>query len=218
MGVFIEPPFWALRVGRRLSLHPVSVLVTPPTQEPLTVDQGKLRAGLDWDPGDPRDALMTGFIAAARHKVEQDTGLALLTQTRDVYYDAVLEDAITLPAQSLPLQSVASIKTTDTAGAVNTLATTEYTVDLVSGRISVSQTGVWPTDLRRFQPWVIRIVSGWATPDALLAQAPLLVHAVGLLVAHYATRGRDLASADGITEVPYGYADVIVPHQMVNYP
>src|SRR5258705_9577128 len=82
---FIQPPFWAQ--GPRayaVAPHAVSVLVTPPALEPLTLDQGKLRAGLDWVAGDPRDALMTGFIQAARSQVEQDTGLALLTQTRDV--------------------------------------------------------------------------------------------------------------------------------------
>jgi len=65
-----------------------STLVIAPTEEPLTLDEAKLRAGLDWVAGDPRDALMTGFIAAARAKVEHDTGLALLTQTRNVLVNA----------------------------------------------------------------------------------------------------------------------------------
>src|SRR5436190_19232784 len=119
---FIQPPFWAREGlgGRPIAPHAVSVLVTPPSVEPLTLDDAKLRANLDWVAGDPRDALMSGFIAAARSKVEQDTGLALLTQTRDVYLDAVQGRTIDLPSQSRPLQSVASVKSIDTAGVVNT--------------------------------------------------------------------------------------------------
>lgn len=181
--------------------------------EPLTLAQGKLRAGLDWTDGDARDALMSGFIAAARAKVEQDTGLALLSQTRDVYFDAIYGSSLTLPSQSMPLQSVTYIKSTDTSDVVNTLATDQYVVDLVSGRIGLSLSGSWPTDVRPFQPYVMRIVSGYPTIAAI---PPLLIHAVGLLTAHYATLGRDLASINPAEEVPYGYADAIAPHTIVS--
>lgn len=188
--------------------------------EPLTLDQAKLRAGLDWVAGDPRDALMTGFIQAARSKVEQDTGLALLTQTRDVYYDAVQYRTVALPGQSRPLQAVVSISSTDTAGVVHVLDPTNYEVDLASGRIGLAVSGVWPTDLRYFQPWVIRIVSGWPSLEQLTADAPGLVHAVGLMTAHYATVGRDVAAVERVSgiEVPYGYDDAIAPYRLVSVP
>lgn len=184
--------------------------------EPLTLDEAKLRAGLDWTLGDPRDALMTGFIAAARAKVEQDTGLALLTQTRDVYLDAVYDRTIVLPPQSMPLQAVTSVKTWDTAGVQNTLDPSNYVVDLPSARLGLALAGYWPTDLRPFQPWVIRIVAGYLDVNALTTAAPLLVHAVGLLVAHFATLGRDLASVNQVTEVPCGYEDAIAPYVQVS--
>lgn len=178
--------------------------------EPLTVAQGKLRAGLEWLDGDPRDGLMTGFIAAARSKVEQDTSLALPLQMRDVRFDALPRyGPIVLPGQSRPLQAVTSISSIDTADVTNIVDPANYVVDLVSGRIGLSLAGVWPSDLRPFQPWTIRIVSGWPSIAALQAAAPLLMHAVGLLTAHYATLGRDLATIDPATEVPQGYADII---------
>jgi uncharacterized phiE125 gp8 family phage protein len=218
MGTFMQPPFWSL--GPRayaIAPHAVSILVTPPALEPLTLEQGKLRAGLDWVAGDPRDDLMVGFIAAARSKVEQDTGLALLTQTRDVYLDSVQQRTIALPSQSRPLQDVTSIKSTDTSGAVNTLDPANYVVDLSSGRIGLAVAGVWPTDLRYFQPWVIRIVSGYVDVAALTAAAPGLVHAVGLMTAHYATVGRDIAAVERVSgiEVPFGYEDAIAPYKLV---
>lgn len=221
MGVFIEPPFWAQRYWGSAASHAVSVLVTPPTLEPLTVTEAKLRAGLAWADGDPRDALMQGFIAAARSVVEQRTGLALLTQTRDLYFDRLPIDragTARLPAQSLPLQQVISVKSTDSSGVVQTLDPSNYVVDVATARIGLSVTGSWPSDLRPVQPWVIRIVSGWVDVAALRAAAPLLIHAVGLLVAHYATLGRDVASVDTVTEVPFGFEDAIAPYCLVTVP
>jgi len=61
---------------------------------------------------------------------------------------------------------------------------------------------------------VYRIVAGWPDAATLKAEAPLLVHAVGLLVAHYATFGRDLITAEGATVVPLGYSDAIQPHRL----
>lgn len=209
---FIQPPFWAQGSYRARAPHAVSVVVTPPAVEPLTVDQAKLRAGLDWIGGDARDALMTDFIKAARSKVERDTGLALLTQTRDIYLDGLpgYSDRIRLPAQSMPLQAVLSVSTIDTAGNTNVLGAGNYVVDTASGRIGLAYGMTWPTDLRPFQPVVIRIRSGYADVEALTADAPLLVHAVGLLVAHYATAGRDLVTTGTIiTETPHGYDEAI---------
>lgn len=194
-----------------------SVLVTP--SAPLfTLDQGKARAGQDWTSGDARDALMTAWIAAAQSKVEQDTGLALLTQTRDVYLDhfPAYSEAFQLPAQSTPLQSVTSIVWTDGGGTPTTIDPATTVLDLRGARIGLNVGNVWPTTTRTLNPIVVRIVAGYLDADALAAQAPLLVQAVGLLVAHYATLGRDLVSADSLTEVPYGYDDCIAPHQRVS--
>lgn len=214
MGVFIQAPFWgtARRPG---PFRARSVLVTPPAVEPLTLDQAKLRAGLDWAPGDPRDALMTGFIAAARAQVEQDTGIALIAQTRDVFLDAFPPHILTLPALSRPLQSVVSVKSTDTAGVINTMDPGTYIVDLPDARIGLPYGGYWPMDLRAVQPIEIRIIVGYADVAALTAAAPLLVHAVGLLTAHYATLGRDLASIDTAEEVPQGYEAAIESYKPV---
>jgi hypothetical protein len=134
-----------------------SVLVDGPAFEPLTLEEAKLRAGLDWPAGDPRDALMDSFIKAARQKVEQDTGLALAEQTR-----------LVPRGWSFP--------------------------EATSGTYLV--------------------VAGWPTAAALQAEAPLLVQAVGLLVAHLATLGRDLATLDEPFVVPLGYEELIQPFRI----
>jgi len=195
-----------------------SVLIDPPTEEPITLDEAKLRAGLDWpttDPPDPRDQLMKDYIAAARSQVERDTGLALLTQTRDLYFAPVVAgQLIVLPAQSLPLQSIESAgplppvaapvgeSRSIQAGARGALTVTHHlqaVIDFSAGAL-------------------VRVIVGWVDAAELRAHAPLLVQAVGLLTAHYATLGRDLASLAAATEVPYGYDDAIASYRLVWIP
>jgi uncharacterized phiE125 gp8 family phage protein len=190
-----------------------SILVTPPAIEPLTLDEAKLRAGQEWVAGDPRDALMLGNIRAARAYVENDTGLALLTQTRDIYLDRVTGPVLRLPEQSRPLQSVTSIKTTDTAGVQTTLAPGGYVVDLATARIYLASGGAWPCDGRLFLPWTIRIVSGWASVALI---PPDLFQAVALMTAHLSTFGRDVLQVGHIVATtPLGYEDLVAPYRVL---
>ena len=177
-----------------------SVLVEGPTEEPLTLDQAKLAAALDWPSGDPRDEQMTAFIKAARQQVELDTGLALLTQTRDVTLEASVDFgvAIPMPQQAMPVQSITGPTPLALNRAVRQTATGWY--------LTVP-TGTW------------RIVAGWPSVAALRAEAPLLVQAVTLLTAHFATMGRDLTFAGGgLAVTPMGYAEAIQPYRLVVLP
>jgi len=63
-----------------------------------------------------------------------------------------------------------------------------------------------------------QVVAGWPNAAILLAEVPLLVHAVGLLTAHYATLGRDLALAGmrgAMETVPMGYEEAIAPYRLM---
>jgi len=181
--------------------------------EPLTVADAILRARL---PASTDAGLMASCIAAARQKVQQDTELVPLLQTRDVYVDQIPGEILTLPAFCRPLQAVVSLSSIDTAGDTQLLDPATYVVDLVSGRIGLALDGAWPTDLRPFQPYVLRIVAGYPSIAALTAADPLLVHLIGTLAAHYATLGRDLASVEALTAVPFGYEDAIAPYRPVS--
>jgi len=173
---FIQPPFWARPGSPTTAPHATSIVFVEPTVEPLDLPTAKLYARLT---DTSLDALLPGVIKSARAKVEQDTGLALLTQTRDVSYDVLTGSILTLPSQSRPLQAITSIKSTDSAGVVQTLDPSQYVADLVGGRVGLALGGAWPTDLRPFQPYVLRIVAGYV--DVAHIPAPL-VHAVGLYV------------------------------------
>jgi len=181
-----------------------SVLVEGPTVEPLTLDEAKLAAGLDWPPGDPRDTQMEAFIAAARSKVEQDTGLALLQQTRDIFVEVFWAGGvIPLPWQALPLQSI-----TDPLGRV--LTRDEVLIDRQLGTLAL------PPAASGYTIGTFRIVSGWPDAASLKKEAPLLWQAVALLTAHYATLGRDVAIAGTIvTDVPQTYDDAVAPFRLM---
>ena len=167
------------------------MLVEGPAAEPLTRAEAKLRAGLDWPDGDPRDALMDGLIKAARQKVEADTGLALIAQTRLVTITAASGDPVPLPSQTIPTVSITASEGMEPPPA------------LVNGAIDGDYAGSF------------LVVAGWPDAAALAAEAPLLVHAVGLLVAHLATLGRDLASIEEPYLVPLGYEEAINPYRLM---
>jgi hypothetical protein len=66
-------------------------LLTPPAAEPVAISDLMAYARVDLDPG---DGTLQRLVAAARERVEQDTGLALITQT----WIAVLDRWPTAPA------------------------------------------------------------------------------------------------------------------------
>jgi uncharacterized phiE125 gp8 family phage protein len=186
--------------------------------EPLTLDEGKLRAGLDWLDGDPRDALMRNFIAGARRQVEFDTHLAVRLQVRDVFVDDLSyglgwPDGPHWPGQSLPLAAVLEVSYVDQDGDTHVVDASVYEVDRASGRLALAPGQSWPTaSLRTLSPWVVRIASGWPTLAAIPAD---LIDAIGLLTAHRATTGRDLAtSGASVNTVPMGYDSLIEGYRM----
>lgn len=183
-----------------------SVLVIPPAVEPLTLDEAKLIAGLDWLSPDPRDAMLTSFVAAARQQVEADTGLALLTQTRDVII-AAGQTSLPIPWQASPVQSMTELVATPSG----------YVVGRPLPAAAYQDVGAWWTTAAPGGAW--RIVAGWPDVDTLKSEAPLLIHAVGLLVAHYATLGRDaVVSGPGMpppSAMVYGYAEAIAPYRLL---
>lgn len=181
-------------------------LAAPIVAEPLTLDEGKLRAGLDWIDGDPRDALMNDFIAAARAQVEADTGIAVPEQSRDLLFDWIpaFVPWRDLPPQSTPLTSVTSVSAVDSTGTTTPLDAAAYTVTLTNDGLAITILTP-PADVQRY---VVRVVAGFAV-DAI---PPSLRQAVGLLTSHYATVGRDLTIVGTIVApTPLGYAEAIRP-------
>jgi uncharacterized phiE125 gp8 family phage protein len=192
-----------------------SRLITPPTLEPLTVDEGKLWAGFDWPAGDPREPLMATVIASARAHLEQETGRAFFTQTRDALFmppDPIGDGRalVILPGRCHPVQQIVSLTWVDPTGMTQVIDPSWYAVDPGSGLLQLASGQSWP-----MAPVTVRVIAGWATVADLTAAEPRLMHLVGRLVAHNMTLARDVAVEvrGSVLEIPIGFADELQPYR-----
>lgn len=207
MGVFIQPPFWATGYGRALFPHRTWTRVAPATNDPITLATAKLYARLA--PTDTSlDTILPGVITTMRRRVEQDTGILIGDgpETYDVAFDAWPIDRTPIALPWRPVVAITSVKSYDTAGVLQTLDVSNYLLDpgseaAIPARLGLSISGSWPTDLRPFQPYVVRLTAGYATIAAIPS---FLIHALGLLVASYVNK-------DGLAE----YEDAIAGARLV---
>lgn len=183
-------------------------LATAPAVEPLTYAEVKAFLRL---PDDTDQNYVTALIVAARQKVEKDTGLGLITQAWDLSFDAFPGDAIYVPTE--PLISVTSIKTTSISGVESTVSATNYQVDTLSSppRIVLSDTGTWPSDIRRVAGIVIRLSVGYGAASTAVPSA--LIRAMEQLVAHWYMH----RTAAMFAPLPkwFGYDALIAPYRLV---
>jgi uncharacterized phiE125 gp8 family phage protein len=191
-----------------------AVEVTPPDGEPVTLDEA--RAHLRLVPT-TEDEQVSRLIKAARQRVEQDTGRALLTQTLDVYYDMPPCGTDDLWVPMPALQSVTSVTYYDPSNASATFSSASYLVDTASdpGRIALNLGYTWPVNLRAVNGLVVRVVAGYGTePDDVpqpIRQAMLTL--VGVMFEH---REQVIVSqfAGQFMELPYGYKQLIAPYKL----
>lgn len=144
------------------------ILVTPPTEEPLTLAQAKTQCRITHD---DENSLMLSYIASARIAAEEALARGLLTQSWKLTLSR-WADVIGLP-MAAPLQGVTSVQYYDATGALQTLSPTIYAVDLVSrpGRIARAAGQTWPSlqSDRRLGRIEIIYVVGW-TSAALIPE------------------------------------------------
>ncbi len=142
------------------------VIVTEPSEEPITLDQAKAHLRIDIDDD---DALILSLIKVAREYAETATRRALMTQTWNYYLEDWPDgDHIDIP--KAPLQSIPSTGITyeNSTGGITTWTTGYYEVDSLSvpGRVVLGYNDSWPTaTLNVSNPICIKIVAGYGTPD-----------------------------------------------------
>ena len=134
-------------------------LITPPASYPVTAAEVKLNSR--WDGAD-LDTLIDTHIATATALVQKYTGRAIISQTWELVLDD-FSDAIMLPLG--PVTSITSISYYDTAEALQTLASDQYTLDNVSdpGWIVRPTDVTYPTVADGVNNVIIRFVAGMDT-------------------------------------------------------
>lgn len=117
--------------------------ITPPATEPLTLVEAKRLLRID---GNADDDTVTSLIKQAREYCEEYQGKRYITQTLELVLDTFPAGNIEFLAWS-PVQSVASIKYTDSAGAEHTIDAGDYILDNESfvNRIVLANKKSWPT-------------------------------------------------------------------------
>jgi uncharacterized phiE125 gp8 family phage protein len=145
--------------------------ITGPALEPVTISEVKAHCRIDTDDG---DGLIASYLLAARQYVEKLTGRALIQQRWALSIDrcwprtTLCKQWITVPLP--PLMSVVSITYVDTNGAVQTLATDQYTVTKrdIFGFIEPAFGVTWPTVRNQSAAIVVTFEGGYgASPGTV---------------------------------------------------
>lgn len=125
-------------------MHYALTIVTPPSGEPVSVDELKRHLRITESAHDP---MLANLITQARIYCEQFTNRQLITATWKLELDS-FPDVIRLPRPPLQWAVGSYVKYYDTAGVQQTLVKdTDYSVDTssVQGRIRPAYGKVWPT-------------------------------------------------------------------------
>lgn len=142
------------------------IVATPPATEPVSLADMRLHLGITQATETGRDAIITARIIAARQWVEQQTGLALITQTLNGWDGSFPHCGGAVDLKG-PLQSVTGVTYTDANGQPQTLNPTLYQVDTVVGRIMPAYNQSWPDVRKSFNAVKIVYVAGYGNAAAI---------------------------------------------------
>lgn len=136
-----------------------SVTISAAGPEPVSLSQVRMHAKID---DNTEDAIILDYIAGARQKIEQWTGLLLRSCTMTLKLDA-FDDPILLPRA--PVRSITSITYTDGDGDAQTVAGSDYALREYMGQYQITPLGnTWPT-IEDYSQVTVVAVAGFETPN-----------------------------------------------------
>ena len=178
-----------------------SVIVTPPTQEPITLDmvksQSRITHTLD-------DALLQGYIASARDYLQIVTRRQFLSATLQWMGLQQPQGLVTL--DNPPLASVSEVATM--AGSVPTILDPTLYLPIITrepGQVALLTAIPMTTPIR------VTYVAGWATPEVM---PPSLRQAMLLLVAHWIEH-REASTMERMMCLPYAIESLVWANKLV---
>lgn len=189
------------------------IQIATPSAEPITTAEAKAHLRVS---GSDEDALIVGYLIAAREWVENATGRALLPQDWELRLDEWPEGyEIELPRP--PLISVTHIKTADASGTLTTLDADTYQAVMGSGPtaepaiICPAAAGEWPTLVDGVRDAVlIQYRAGYVSASAVPAALKSAIYlALGDLYAN-----REAANAAKIAANP-AFDRLIAPYRQL---
>jgi uncharacterized phiE125 gp8 family phage protein len=180
-------------------------VVTPATGDPVSLAEAKAHLRVT-DGSD--DALIVGYLMAARQHVEDFTGRTLSLQTYDYKIDDELCDEIVLPRP--PLVSVTSVSYVDINGATQTLSAALYQVDtgILFGRIVPAYQATYPSVRSQPNAVAVRFQAGYSQIPEPIRQAILL------LVSHFYDNRQPVLIGAISSELPFSVVALLSPYKV----
>lgn len=184
-------------------------LDTAPTTEPLVLADVKAHLRVD---STADDTYITSLIAVARQYLDGYSGVlgrCLITQTWDLVLKGFPSSGlIDIPLP--PLASVTSISYIDSDGASQTLAATEYDVDVGGGAVRLAYNKSWPATRSVFNAVTVKFVAGYGVASAVpepLKQAMLLI------IGHLYENRETVSTGKALSVLPFSVNTLIAPYK-----
>lgn len=190
------------------------VLITPPTVEPVRVDEMvdhmRLHTGLN------EDAYLQDLITAARGYIETITNRQLITATWEVRLSG-FPGSPTYPLQLLPapVASVTSVTYVDDAGASQVWPTNSYQVDLAAepAEILPGYQVLWPMARDVVGAVKVRFVAGYGSTGSSVPAS--LRHLIKLLVAHWYEHREPVITGTTVNQLPMAIESLLWQHRLL---
>jgi uncharacterized phiE125 gp8 family phage protein len=177
-------------------------LITAPVDEPVSIETAKSFLRVDHSND---DTLIASLVKAAREKGEDLARRAFITQTLEQIFDEWPSDGV-FALWRPPLQSVTSIKYTDSDAVEHTLSASDYTVDINSQPGQVWIDNVPSDELTDSGGIVVRFVAGYGVTAASVPER-IKIAILSLVAYWYETRD--------IGNIPSGVNEMFVGERVV---
>lgn len=170
-------------------------IITQPTSEPVTLEELKEFARVDFDDD---DNLLNGLIKTAREYVENATGRACVKQTLEEIRGHFPMCGMSLPRY--PVQSIESVKYLNIDGDEETLQDdVDYYLDIDSNPAVLSPARFWPATAHRTNAVRVRYIAGGEVEDVPQAFKTVICS----LASHWYEQREPVTIGVGSNEVPY---------------
>lgn len=186
-------------------------IITPPASEPISLDEARTQCRIAAD-DTSEDTLLALYVKAAREAAEHELGRALVSQTWEQTLDA-------FPAGEIQLGkpralSITSVQYIDTAGDLQTLSPSAYTLDAATspGWLLPAVDTSWPDSADVVNAVRIRFVAGYgAASDVPAAVRQWMLLTVATMYAQ-----REAIDASGrVAALPSRFVDRLLDAERV---
>ena len=193
-------------------------LITPPDEDAITLAEAKEYLRIDTD---DEDADIRRMLNAATTEAQRTTDRPFVTATYQLGLNgfpyngcSAFPGRIEFP--NAPLQSITSIKYTDTDGNEQTVDAADYIVNTAGqpGFVDPAFGTAWPTAQLIADSVRIVFVCGYGDDGSYLPED--LSYAIKLMTSHF-YENREIVSTDSMTEVPYTWKSIMAQYSIPEF-